>query len=185
MIHGATLNTTVSVKIGDRGIPWGMQAEIRDLLLLIYHYPPIYPTLSSFWDKIMIPSSSPWPLDCFIFALPPFPGDPNLSQGLQEADMDGDQAGEGLIRKLQPLDEELKVSSSTSILHNVAQLPPAQHMDIVLPEEWVCKDQKGNFSKSRRFPEFLLGLDLFCSCTRDFHHPFMPKVKLYGWKQTP
>lgn len=48
MIHGATLNTTVSVKIGDRGIPWRMQAEIRDLPLPIYHCPPKYLILSSF-----------------------------------------------------------------------------------------------------------------------------------------
>lgn len=28
MIHGATLNTTASVKIGEGGMPWGRQAEI-------------------------------------------------------------------------------------------------------------------------------------------------------------
>lgn len=48
MIHGATLNTTVSVKMGVWGMPWGRRAEIRALPLPIYPYPPKYPTLTSF-----------------------------------------------------------------------------------------------------------------------------------------
>jgi len=49
MIHGATLNTTVSVKIGVWGIPWGRQAEIGDFLHPAYHYGPqiLYPEVIS------------------------------------------------------------------------------------------------------------------------------------------
>lgn len=48
MIHGATLNTTVSVKMGVWGMPWGRRAEIRALPLPIYPNRPKYPTLKSF-----------------------------------------------------------------------------------------------------------------------------------------
>lgn len=107
-------------------------------------------------------------MGCFILPLPIFPGGPNLSQGLQEADVDGDQPWESLIRKLQPFNEELELGSSTGVLHNVAQLPPAQHVDIVLPKEWVCKDQKGNVSKSRPLPEFLVefGISIIPLCQK-------------------
>lgn len=64
-----------------------------------------------------------WLLQAPIFTASPEP--PDLSQCLQEADMDGDQPREGVIRKAEPLNKEVKLSSPTGVLHSVVQLPPA------------------------------------------------------------
>lgn len=44
MIHGATLNTTVSVKIGVCGIPWGGKQKSGTFRTLLTTFPPKYPT---------------------------------------------------------------------------------------------------------------------------------------------
>lgn len=73
---------------------------------------------------------------------------PDLSQRLQEADMDGDQPRKGVIRKAEPLNKEVELSSPTSVLHRVVELPAAQHLHVPLPEEGVCKRRKGMVATS-------------------------------------
>jgi len=57
--------------------------------------------------------------------------------------MDGDQPREGVIRKAEPLSEEVELSSPTSVLHSMVQLPLAQHVDVALTKEGVCKKRRG------------------------------------------
>lgn len=61
--------------------------------------------------------------------------------------MDGDQPREGVIRKAESLDEEVELSSPPGVLHGVVQLPPAQHVDVALPKEGICKKRMVSFPK--------------------------------------
>lgn len=65
--------------------------------------------------------------------------------------MDGDQTREGVIGKAEPLDEEVKLGGPTGVLHSVIQLPPAQHVDVALPKEGVCKKRKGKVDNFQSF----------------------------------
>lgn len=101
--------------------------------------------------------------------------------------MDGDQPGEGVIGKAQPLDEEVELGGPASVLHGVAQLPPAQHVDVALPKERVCKDRK---EKMGDFREAVVVSNPFCLCTRCFHHPLCQSFSSAGggnfiWQNDP
>lgn len=94
--------------------------------------------------------------------------------------MDGDQPGKGVVGKAQPLDEKVELGGPASVLHGVAQLPPAQHVDVALPEERVCEDRK---EKVGDFRKGVVVSKLFCSCTRSFHHRPVPKLHLCWWRK--
>lgn len=95
--------------------------------------------------------------------------------------MDGDQPGEGVVGKAQPLDEEVELGGPASVLHGVAQLPPAQHVDVALPEEGVCKDRK---EKVGGFRKAVVVSNPFCLCTRCFHHPLCQSFSSAGGGET-
>lgn len=77
--------------------------------------------------------------------------------------MDGDEPREGFVGKVKPLDEEVELGGPAGVLHGVVQLPPAQHMDVALPKEGVCKKRKG---KMRNFQGFGFFQPVFLCASR-------------------
>lgn len=66
---------------------------------------------------------------------------PHLSHELQQADVDGDQALEALIREAQTFHEEQQLCGAACVLDHMAELLAAQDMDITLAEEGVWREK--------------------------------------------